>query len=517
MELFGYKIARKDEPKNEPDLRSIVPPDDDGAVDTYRTSGFYSSFMDIDNSARSEADLIQKYRDCAALSDVDRAVADIVDTGIANLEDEDPVTLNLDKITTISDKTKKAIHQEFRYICNLMSARRKLHGHFRRWYIDGRLVFHTLVDKDNPKDGIKELRSIDPRKIRKIRVIEKIKDKKTGVDLIGKIEEFYVFNEKNSKTTTVAPAGQDSKGIQGIKINKDAITFVPSGLVDPDSNMILGYLQPALRPSNQLRLMENSAVIYRLARAPERRIFYIDTGKMNAKKSEAHVKGIMNNYRNKLSFDPTTGELKDDKRFMSVIEDYWLPRQEGTKGTEIDTLPGGENLGKIDDLMYFQRKLYESLNVPVTRLSSESGGGLNFGKAAEISRDELKYQKFIRRLQLQFSFLFEDLLKKQCLLKNIITDEDWKGFREEIRFVFAQDAFYEETKNMEILKAKAETLAMLAPYVEILFPSEYLQKEVMNFTDEQIKAFNKTRNPASIAYDAELEKEMKQKEKDKEQ
>lgn len=507
MELFGFKITKKDDT---PVLKSIVPPTEDGAVDTYKASGFYGTYLDIDGGAKNEIDLIKKYRDCSMLSDVDRAIDDIVDVAIANLEDDDPVTLNLDKVKNISDKVKAAMQEEFDNVCNLLDFRNAGQGIFRQWYVDGRLYYHKLVDTKNKEKGIQEVRQIDPRKIRKIRHIEKKKDPASGVELIGKIDEFYVFNEKGVNATSTT-----SGSTQGVKISVEAITFVPSGLSDSDNNMVLSYLHPALRPSNQLKLMENSLVIYRLARAPERRVFYVDTGKLPTTKAEQYIKNLMNNYRNKLVYDSSSGEVRDDKRFMSMLEDYWLPRQEGGRGTEVDTLPGGQNLGDIEDVNYFQRKLYESLKVPTSRLMSESGGGLNFGKASEITRDELKYAKFTRKLQRQFSLLFADMLKTNCILKNIITEDDWNQMKHKIRINFAQDTFYEESKEQEILKMRAETAALMANFMEVLYPKQYIQKKVLRLTDDEIKEFEKVMQPAEVAYDAQTEKDEKQKEKEK--
>lgn len=498
MELFGYKISKKEDT---PVLKSVVPPSEDGAIDTYKVSGYYGTYLDIDGGAKNENDLIRKYRECAMLSDVDRAISDICDVAIANLEDDEPVTLDLEKLN-LSDKVKKAMIEEFDKVCNLLDFRNDGQGIFRRWYVDGRMFYHKLVDTANKKDGIQEVRYIDPRQIKKVRNIERKKDPKTGVELIGKIDEYYVFNEKGVQSQTPSTVQKT----QGVRINVDAITYVPSGLVDADNNMVLSYLHPALRPANQLKLMENSLVIYRLARAPERRIFYVDTGKLPTAKAEQYVKNLMNNYRNKLVYDQNSGEVKDDKKFMSMLEDFWLPRQEGGRGTEITTLPGGQNLGDIEDVNYFQRKLYEALNVPTSRLMSENGGGLNFGKASEITRDELKYAKFIRKLQRQFSLVFADMLRTNCILKNIITDEEWQQIKHKIRFKFAQDTFYEESKQQEILKMRAETLSIMAGFTEIYYPKSYIQKEVLRLTDEQIKEFEKQMQPAVVAHDDTLDK-----------
>jgi len=461
MEIFGYSISRKEPARTE---KSIVPPSEDGAVDSFKASGYYGTYLDLDGGAKTEAELIKKYRDLSMNADVDMAIEDIVNAGVANFENDEPVKLNLQDVV-VSDKIKKLIEQEFKFISRKLNFRNKAHDYFRRWYVDGRLYFHKVIDTANPKQGITDIRYIDPRKIRKIRDVQKEKDPKTGVEFIKKVDEYYVFNDKGLGTlrNVTIPT-------QGLRISKDAIAFCPSGLVDMDTNMVLSYLHKAIKPANQLRMMENALVIYRLARAPERRIFYIDVGNLPKIKAEQYLKDIMNRYRNKLVYDADSGELRDDKKYMSMLEDFWLPRREGGKGTQIETLPGGNNLGEIADIQYFQRKLYEALNVPVSRLEQQSG--LNFGRAAEISRDELKFAKFINKLQNKFATLFTDILKTQLLLKNIITEQDWEDIRYDIKFDFEQDAYYAESKQQEMIRSRAEILAQLDPYVDKYFSKE---------------------------------------------
>ena len=480
MELFGYTISRKEAARTQ---KSIVPPTEDGAFDTFKASGYYGTYLDLDGGAKSEAELIKKYRDLSRNADVDMAIQDIINAGIANLENDEPVQLDLQNVA-VSANIKKLINEEFKYLAKKLNLRHKAADFFRRWYIDGRLYFHKVIDNENKRGGITDIRYIDPRKIRKVREIQKEKDPKTGVEFIKSINEYYMFNDKGMGTlrNVTVPT-------QGLKISKDSISFVPSGLVDMDSNMVLSYLHKAIKPANQLRMMENALVIYRLSRAPERRIFYIDVGNLPKIKAEQYLKDIMNRYRNKLVYDADTGEIRDDKKYMSMLEDFWLPRREGGKGTEITTLPGGQNLGEIEDINYFQRKLYESLNVPVSRLEQQSG--LNFGRAAEITRDELKFAKFINILQNQFASLFVDLLKTQLLLKNIITEKDWDDISYDIKFKFAQDAYYAETKQQEMLRSRAELLSQVDPYVNKYFSKSYIMKNVLQFTDEEIAEIDK--------------------------
>lgn len=486
MEIFGYSITKK---ASAPTERSVVPPSEDGAVDTFKASGYYGTYLDLDGAAKTEAEMIKRYRDISLMPDVDMAIEDIVNQAIANLDDEPILKLDLDELK-LSSSIKKDIETEYQYLLKRMNFQQRAHDYFRRWYIDGRLYFHKVIDTKNPRQGITDIRFIDPRKIKKVREVLKDKDPKTGVELIKGTVEYYVFNEKG-----VGAIRNVTIPTQGLRISKDAITFVPSGMVDMDNNMVLSYLHKAIKPANQLRMMENALVIYRLARAPERRIFYIDVGNLPKIKAEQYLKDIMNKYRNKIVYDASTGEIRDDKKYMSMLEDFWLPRREGGKGTEISTLPGGNNLGEIADIEYFQRKLYESLNVPVSRLQQQSG--LNFGRVAEITRDELKFVKFVQKLQNRFATLFHDLLKTQLLLKNIITEQDWEEIQHDIKYVYAEDAYYGESKNQEILRTRVEILGQLDPFVGKYFTKEYIQKEILRFTDEQVEEFNKENEEAA--------------------
>lgn len=497
MELFGFQIARKE--KTESQKSFVVPESDEGAIDTYSGSGagYYGTYYNLDTPAKSEAELIKRYRDISAMADVDMAIEDIVNEAIANLDQDPPLSLDLRNIK-VSNNIKKEIEQEFNTIIDIMDFNKKAHDIFRRWYIDGRLYYHKVIDTEKPRDGLVDIRYIDPRKIKKVRDIKRKKDPRTGVEFITEVNEYYVFSDQGltqSKNVMTPPAS-------ALRVSKDSVAYVSSGLMDPDTNMVLSYLHKVVKPANQLRMMENALVIYRLARAPERRVFYIDVGNLPKQKAEQYVKDIMARYRNKVVYDADTGEIRDDKKFMSMLEDFWLPRREGGKGTEITTLPGGENLGQIADIEYFQKKLYQALNVPISRL--EQSGGLNFGRAAEISRDELKFVKFCDKLTNKFSTLFDDLLKTQLLLKNIITEQDWdKLIRPFIRYVFTKDAFYAETKKHEIIKSRVELLDMVAVHQGTFFSKKYIQKEILMLTDEQIAEIEKENEaePAPIPVD----------------
>jgi hypothetical protein len=413
---------------------------------------------------------------------VDAAVDDIVNEAIANLDNEKPLELDLRNLK-VTATIKKSIEEEFRNIIKILKFDDRAHDYFRRWYVDGRIYFHKVIDTAKPKQGITDIRFIDPRKIKKIRNVNKEKDTRTGVEFVKSVEEYFVYHEKG--VYVASPNAMNAPNNVGLKITKDAICYVPSGLMDLDNNMVLSYLHKAIKPANQLRMMENALVIYRLARAPERRIFYIDVGNLPKLKAEQYLKDIMNRYRNKLVYDANTGEIRDDKKAMSLLEDFWLPRREGGKGTEIDTLPGGQNLGEIADIEYFQRKLYESLYVPVSRLQQQSG--LNFGRAAEINRDELKFTKFINKIRRQFSMMFDDLLKTQLILKGVVTEQDWNEMADDIEYVFAQDAYYTESKDQEILRSRIELLTQAAMFDGKYLSKNYIQKNILRFTEEEIE------------------------------
>jgi len=494
MDIFGYTIKRKD---SAPTERSFVPPSDEGALDTIKAGGYYGTYLDLEGAAKNESDQIKRYRDISLMADVDMAIDDVVNEAIANLDNEEIVTLDLQKLQ-VSNSIKKAIETEFESILDMLRFKDKGQDYFRRWYIDGRIYFHKVIDTAKPKQGLTDIRYIDPRKIKKVRHINKEKDAKTGVEFVKSIDEFFIYNDKGiHMTQNVSP----TTNVQGLKITKDAICYTPSGLFDVDNQMVLSYLHKAIKPANQLRMMENALVIYRLARAPERRIFYIDVGNLPKLKAEQYLKDIMNRYRNKLVYDANTGEIRDDKKTMSMLEDFWLPRREGGKGTEISTLPGGQNLGEIADIEYFQRKLYEALNVPVSRMQQQ--GGLNFGRAAEITRDELKFTKFVGKLRRQFSQIFSDLLKTQLLLKGVMTEQDWKELADDIEYRFAQDAYYTESKEQEILRSRVELTTQMDPYLGKYVSKSFIQKKILRLSEEEISEMNK-----EILQDAESNKPL---------
>jgi len=483
MELFGFEISRS-KSKTE---KSFVPPHDDGSLESIKAGGYYGTYFDIEGTANSETMLIKRYRDISQMGDVDAAIEDVVNDAIANLDDEKPVKLNLDKVTQ-SATVKKAIVEEFDGVLKMLDFNIRAQDYFRRWYIDGRIFFHKVIDTEKPKQGIKDVRYVDPRKIRKVREVKKDKDK-SGVTLIKDVQEYFIFDEKGIATNSQLSYRTDVVNDKAIKVSKDAVTYCTSGLVDQDRNIPLSYLHKAIRPANQLRMMENAVVIYRITRAPERRIFYIDVGNLPTGKAEQYLKDVMSRYRNKLVYDSDTGEIRDDKKFMSMLEDFWLPRKEGGRGTEIQTLPGGQNLGEIEDVVYFQKKLYQSLNVPISRLEQQTG--LNFGRSAEITRDELKFTKFVSKLRNRFSGIFDDLLKTQLILKGVIKEEEWPDIKNDLQYLFASDAYYTESKDQEVLRSRLEILNGVVPFIGQLFSKEYVQKNILRFSDEEIGLIDK--------------------------
>jgi len=476
MKLFGFELVRsknKDVGKENEKLPSIVPKtDDDGAGYVTASGSHYGQYIDINgDNAKDNAEMIMKYRGVATHPEVDAAIEDIVNESISGSENEAPVLINLDGVET-SDKIKKLMTEEFDNICGMLNFNELGHDIYRSWYVDGRLVHHLVVNEGNMKAGIQEIRPIDATKIRKVKEVKYKKDNKTGAKVVDKTDEFYVFQEKNQTQSAV-------------KLTPDSVSYVTSGLTDPSRKSVVSYLHKAIKPINQLRMMEDSLVIYRLARAPERRIFYIDVGNLPANKAEQHMKEIQTRYRNKLVYDASTGNLKDDRKHMSMLEDFWLPRREGGRGTEISTLPGGDNLGQIDDIVYFQKRLYRSLNVPIARLEQETQFSL--GRSTEISRDEVKFQKFIDRLRKRFSTMFTNILKKQLILKGIITPEDWQTWRNDIQIDFIRDNHFTELKDSELLRERLSTLDQLSQYVGEYFSREWVMKNVMMMSEEDIE------------------------------
>ena len=474
-ELFGFRIERPKKDKG--DVPSfITPTSDDGAVDVAGGS-FFGQILDIDGRERTDIDLIRRYRNIAQQAECDIAVEDIVNEGIVSNEDDVPVQVVLERLP-YPDKIKRKIRAEFLEVLRLFDFEKKGHDIFRRWYVDGRIFYHKIIDKNNLRKGITELKYIDSTKIKKVREVQRDKDQRTGVDVVKKVEEYFIYNEKG-----LGAAGTGSSN-QGIKMAPDSIAYVPSGFVDGNSGRVLSYLHKAIKPVNQLRMIEDALVIYRISRAPERRIFYIDVGNLPKIKAEQYLKDVMNRYRNKLVYDATTGEIRDDRSHMSMLEDFWLPRREGGRGTEITTLPGGSNLGEIDDIIYFQRKLYRSLNVPISRLEAESGFSL--GRSTEITRDELKFTKFVQRIRKKFTPLFTDVLKTQLLLKGIIAPDDWPEIQEHIQYDFLQDGHFAELKDAELLRERVEMLDAIQSYVGTFFSKEYVLKKVLRMNDAEI-------------------------------
>ena len=477
FKLFGFEITRA---KDNKAIKSIVPPrDDDGAGYVTATSAgsHYGHYINMDgDDSKDNAQLILKYRGSANQPEADAAIEDIVNEAITAAENKPSVVLNVDNVP-VSASVKKTMFEEFENIFNMLNFKELGHDIFRRWYIDGRIYHHLIVDENNPSAGIQEIRYIDTVKIRKVKQVKKKKDPISGATLVDKINEFYIYQEK--------PGSQAS----GVKLTLDSVSYCTSGLLDEHRKKIISYLHKALKPITQLRMMEDSLVIYRLARAPERRMFYIDVGNLPRGKAEQYMKDIMAKYRNKLVYDAKTGEIRDDRKHMSMLEDFWLPRREGGRGTEISTLPGGENLGQIEDIIYFQKRLYRSLNVPMNRLEQEQQFSL--GRATEISRDELKFQKFIDRLRNRFANLFYDILKKQLILKNVITEDDWNSWKNKVTVDFLRDNHFAELKEAELLREKIQSLDQIANYVGEYFSKEWVQKNVLLFDDETIDNMNK--------------------------
>ena len=487
--LFGFSI---DDSGQKPDsVVAPVPQNNEDGVDHYLTSGFFGSYVDIEGVFRTEFDLIKRYREMALHPEADSAIEDIVNEAVVSDTNDTPVEIELSNLNA-SDGIKKKIRQEFKYILGLLDFDKKAHEIYRNWYIDGRLYYHKVIDIKNPQEGIQELRYIDAMKMRYVRQQKKKESDKLRLANMNsdnpleyefpEIEEYFIYNPK-----AVYPTGSPSAmtgGNKGIKMAKDSITYCTSGLVDRNKGTVLSYLHKAIKSLNQLRMIEDSLVIYRLSRAPERRIFYIDVGNLPKVKAEQYLRDVMTRYRNKLVYDASTGEIRDDKKFMSMLEDFWLPRREGGRGTEISTLPGGQNLGEITDIEYFKKKLYRSLNVPPSRMDGE--GGFNLGRSSEILRDELKFTKFVGRLRKRFSGMFNDMLKTQLLLKNIITPEDWEIMSEHIQYDFLYDNHFSELKDSELLNERLNSLQAAEPYIGKYYSQDYVRRQILRQTDEEI-------------------------------
>lgn len=484
IKLFGYEIGSKQKKATDEitDNPSFVEPEQDGSA-IVAAGGLYGTYLDMDGAIRSEAELIKRYREVSLYPDVDSAIEDIVNEAIVKGPDGVIVKINLDDLEEdLSDSIRQTIQEEFDNLLKLLNFTLKGHDYFRRWYVDGRLYFHKLIDPQPVQNGIAELRLIDPRKIKKVREIKKNKDAKSGVDIVVKVEEYYVFNEKGLAGSNPGQPMTYTSG-QGIKIAPEAIVFVPSGYVDYDKNMVLSYLHKAIKPANQLRMMEDSVVIGRIVRAPDRRVFYIDTGNLPKLKAEQYLQDMMNKFRNKIVYDSNTGEIRDDKKYMAMIEDFWLPRRGDGKGTQIDTLEGGTNLSQIDDVQYFKNNLYQALNVPLSRMKQDQP--FSFGRGDEITRDEIKFSKFIDRLRNRFSELFNDLLKTQLVLKRVMNEEDWVEIKQKIRFDFVQDIYYSEITDLAVLQNRMEVVNAMQPFVGTYFSSDYIKERILRQTEEE--------------------------------
>jgi hypothetical protein len=491
--LFGFSID--DRENLSPTTVSPVPENNEDGVDHYLTSGFFGSYVDIEGVYRTEFDLIKRYREMALHPEVDSAIEDIVNEAIVSDTNDSPIQVELSNLNA-SDGIKRKIREEFKYILELLDFDKKSHEIYRNWYVDGRIFYHKVIDLKNPQEGIKELRYIDSMKMRYVRQQKQDKqnirraqnqneDNPMNYEF-PEIEEYFVYNPKMSYPVG-AIGGQASGATSsnpGIKFARDSITYCTSGLVDRNKGTTLSYLNKAIKSLNQLRMIEDSLVIYRLSRAPERRIFYIDVGNLPKVKAEQYLRDVMMRYRNKLVYDASTGEIRDDKKYMSMLEDFWLPRREGGRGTEITTLPGGQNLGEITDINYFQKKLYHSLNVPPSRMDGE--GGFNLGRSSEILRDELKFTKFVGRLRKRFANMFSDMLKTQLILKNIITPEDWTRMSEHIQYDFLYDNHFSELKDAELMTERLNLAATAEPYIGKYYSQDYVRRNILKQTDQEI-------------------------------
>ena len=490
IKLFGYSFGKSNEAE---ELKSVVvsaEDENDGSIVLNAGYGAIGHYIDMEGIAKDENDLIHKYREVAITMEVDNAVDDIVNESIVANENKPPVSINTDDLG-VSEVINKKIREEFKTVIRLLNFNTRAHDIFRRWYVDGRLYFHKVIDEKNPKQGIKELRPIDPRAMKKIKLVVKEKDEETKADLVQATVEYYLFTPGAVNSYKGSGSGTNTAGVtnsqETVTMSKDSVTFVHSGLAD-ERGRTIGYLHKALKPLNNLRMIEDAIVIYRISRAPERRIFYIDVGNLPKNKAEQYLKSVMTRYKNKITYNSTTGEMNDERRWQSMMEDFWLPRREGGRGTEVSTLPGGANLGELEDVKYFQNKLDRALHVPPSRRDSESGGGgFQLGKNAEINRDELKFNKFANRLRNRFNHLFHDLLKTQLIHKGIITEDDWELFREHINYDYIKDAHFSELKDLEVMVTRIDTLSQAEPFIGTYFSEQQAKKIFLHQTDEEIE------------------------------
>ena len=488
IKLFGFNFGSKDiVQKQDPAQQSFALPTealDDGAV-TITQNAYYGTYVDLEGSVRNELELITRYREMANHPELEMAIDDIVNEAITHDVTGRTVDIITDKLKQ-PETVKKKIHEEFQNILKMLNFGNLSDDLFKRWYIDGRIYYHVVVNEKDPKAGIQELRYIDPRKIRKVREVKKGKDPKTGADIIDSIAEYYVYSDRGTAAQSYGASIN-----AGLRIAADAIINVNSGLMDAKNTFVISYIHKAIKPLNQLRMIEDAVVIYRISRAPERRIFYIDVGNLPRGKAEQYLKDIMVKYRNKMVYDANTGELRDDRKHMSMLEDFWLPRREGGKGTEITTLPAGQNLGELEDVKYFRQKLLQSLNVPVSRLEPQQGGMIGLGRTTEVTRDEVKFMKFITRLRNKFSQIFDHALEKQLVLKGICSMDEWRQFREDIYYDYMKDNNFTELRDTELLTSRVQLLATVDPYMGRYFSAKWVKKNILQQTDEDVEAMEK--------------------------
>jgi hypothetical protein len=480
--LFGFTIARTKSEEDSVVQKSFAPQtNDDGAL-TITSAAYYGTYVDLDGTAKNEVELISRYREMAMQPEIESAIDDIVNEAICQDDDGKTIEIVLDNLKQ-PDKIKDSIKKEFQNVLRMFNYNKMAQDIFRRYYIDGRMYYHIIIDRENPTEGIKELRYIDPRKLRKVREMKKKKDERTGVDIVDVVNEYYIYNDK------VVTGSSSNFGPVGVRITTDSIISVVSGLMDSRRAVVLSYLHKAIKPLNQLRMIEDAIVIYRISRAPERRIFYIDVGNLPKLKAEQYLRDIMVKYKNKVVYDANTGEVRDDRKYLSMMEDYWLPRREGGKGTEITTLPGGQNLGELEDIKYFQKKLYGALSVPISRLEPDQSFSL--GRSAEITRDELKFSKFVDRMRLKFSDVFDQTLRVQCVLKGICTNEEWNEFKEYVHYDFIKDNNFTELKDAELMTNRLQLLSSVDPYTGNYFSQAWIQRNVLRLSDDEIKMMQK--------------------------
>jgi hypothetical protein len=484
LKLFGFTLGKKDIVRDEkPEQASFTLPTeaiDDGAV-TITQNAHYGTYVDLDGSVRNEIELITRYREMSNHPECDMAIDEIVNEAISHTENGEIVKIVVDNLKQ-PEAIKKKIIDEFKNIQKMLNFSNLADDLFKRWYIDGRIYYHVIVNDTKPKDGIQELRYIDPRKIRKVREIQKERDVKTGANIIKSLAEYYVYNDRGTTTQTFS-----ANVTQGLRIAPEAIINVNSGLMDAKNVFVISYLHKAIKALNQLRMIEDAVVIYRISRAPERRIFYIDVGNLPKGKAEQYIRSIMIQYRNKLVYDASTGEVRDERKHLSMLEDFWLPRREGGKGTEITTLPAGQNLGEMEDVKYFQKKLLNALSVPVSRLEPNDGGLMGVGKTTEVTRDEVKFSKFVQRLRNKFAQIFDHALRTQLVLKGICTSEEWDEFREEIYYDFIKDNNFTEMRDAELMRERINTATMMEPFIGRYFSAKWVKKNVLQMTDEEIE------------------------------